>query len=357
MAPRGGPDRSPTVAFVYPNPRRELRAEVAAGRAPDTTLLGQNHLAELGLEARIHDPPVSPIGGRLLQRALWNLRELGLPWQLGDADVVITPLAQLFPLAARARRRPRVVVVNYGLCTIWARSSVARRRLLEASLRSAGAVVCLGEWQRQLLLRQTRLSPERVSTVLLGADERYFAPLPAAPGEPIVFAVGKDLARDYKTFAAAVERLDVRVEIATLPRNLDGVRLPPNARVRFPGPWSELRAAYARAGCVVIPQRRPDYPYGSEGGGLTALLEAMAMARPIVATDRPILHEYVEDGETAVLVPPEDPEALAAAIARVLAERAPSASLGAAARARVEAGLTTRHFARAIAPILRAVAR
>jgi len=33
--------RSPRVTFVYPNPRRELAAEVAAGRAPDTTLLGQ----------------------------------------------------------------------------------------------------------------------------------------------------------------------------------------------------------------------------------------------------------------------------------------------------------------------------
>jgi hypothetical protein len=33
------------VAFVYPNPRSQLAREVDAGEAPDSTLLGQNHLA------------------------------------------------------------------------------------------------------------------------------------------------------------------------------------------------------------------------------------------------------------------------------------------------------------------------
>ena len=106
---------------------------------------------------------------------------------------------------------------------------------------------------------------------------------------------------------------------------------------------------------MVIPQRRADYPFGSEGGGLTALLEAMASARAVVASDRPILEDYVEDGTHALLVPPEDPEALRDAIRRVLEERELAASLGTAARAEVEKGLTTRHFAAGIAPILRAV--
>src|SRR5207248_7212131 len=110
--------------------------------------LGQNHLAALGLDARLHDPALTRRGGGRLR---WNLREVTLPWELRDADVAFTPLAGLFPLLARARRRPRVVVVNYGLCTIWDRSSPARRALLRASLRSAATVVCLGDWQRRRL--------------------------------------------------------------------------------------------------------------------------------------------------------------------------------------------------------------
>ena len=347
MASRAG-SGPPQVAFVYPNPRAELAAEVVRGEAPDSTLLGQNHLVAFGIEARVHDPALTR---RAAGRLRWNLRELTLPWELGDADAAFTPLAGLFPLVARARRRPRVVVVNYGLCTIWERSSGARRALLGASLRSAAAVVCLGEWQRERLEEQTGA---RATTALLGIDARYFSPRPApAGGEPYVLAVGKDLARDYANFVEAVRRLGVRAEIAAYPRNLEGVRLPPGTRARAVSA-AELRDLYAGAACVVVPQRRQDYPYGSEGGGLTSLLETLAMARPLVATDRPILRDYVADGKTALLVPPEDPEALADAIRRVLSDDDLARRLGKAGRARVDAELTTRHFAARIAPILRA---
>ena len=346
MATPGGRTRRPRVAFVYPNPRRELAAEVAAGRAPDTTLLGQNHLAGLGLEATIED---FEGGGRLR----WNLREPFIAGRLASrADLVFTPLAALLPLAARARGRPKVVVVNYGLCTIWERSGAARRRLLRASLRSAARVVCLGSSQREQLLAQTGLAPEHVVTVRLGVDERFFQPRPQPEADdPLVLAVGKDLARDYATFVEAVASLGVRAEIACLPRNLEGIELPPRVRSRFVGP-GELRELYREAACVVVPQRRPEYPYGSEGGGLTALLEAMASARAVVATERPILADYLEHEENAVLVPPEDPGALADAIGRVLADRALAARLGTAARRSVEDGLTTRHFAEQIATVL-----
>ena len=164
MASRAG-SGPPQVAFVYPNPRAELAAAVARGEAPDSTLLGQNHLGALGIDARLHDPALTRRGSGRLR---WNLREVTLPWELGDADVAFTPLAGLFPLVARIRHRPSVVVVNYGLCTIWERSSRARRELLSASLRSAAAVVCLGEWQRERLEEQTG---GRATTALLGIDE------------------------------------------------------------------------------------------------------------------------------------------------------------------------------------------
>ena len=98
MASRRG-SGPPKVAFVLPNPRAELAAQVAAGEAPDSTLLGQNHLAALGVDARLHDPALTRRGGGRLR---WNLREVTLPWELGDADVAFTPLAGLFPLVARA---------------------------------------------------------------------------------------------------------------------------------------------------------------------------------------------------------------------------------------------------------------
>ena len=57
----------------------------------------------------------------------------------------------------------------------------------------------------------------------------------------------------------------------------------------------------------------------TEGLG-TSLLDAMACARPIVATNVGGIPEVVVDGETGFLVPPRDPAALAAAIVRLLAD-------------------------------------
>ena len=64
-----------------------------------------------------------------------------------------------------------------------------------------------------------------------------------------------------------------------------------------------------------------------------AVLEALACGAPVVATDVGGVAEYLGDG-AALLCPPGDPAALAAAMARVLDDDGLAASLSAAARAR-----------------------
>jgi len=73
-----------------------------------------------------------------------------------------------------------------------------------------------------------------------------------------------------------------------------------------------------------------------EGVG-RALSEAMLAGLPVVTTDVAGVGELVAHEETGLLVPPRDPAALAAAIARLAEDRALAARLGAAARRRVEA--------------------
>lgn len=340
------------ATFVYPNSRQTLLAGIAAGTEPDSILLGANHLGEHDIEVRIHDPLLSR---RVLRspfdRVAWNLRELTLPLEVGRCDVLFTPLANVLPLAARARSLP-VVVVNYGLNLIWGRASRRRRALLRRSFRAASRIVCLGESQRVELVQSVGIAADRVLCLLLPIDEIFFSPRPEPVDARTVLTVGKDLARDYDVFLQAVDGLDAPVRLAVHPRNLVGLELPPNTEAGLL-PSVELREAYANAACVVLPQRRDGYPYGSEGGGLTALLEAMAMGRPIVATERAILRDYVDDGVEALIVPPEDPVALRSAIERVLGDRELAGSLASAARARVEREHTTRRFAALLAPVLR----
>ncbi|PYO44937.1 MAG: hypothetical protein DMD33_01065 [Gemmatimonadetes bacterium] len=96
-------------------------------------------------------------------------------------------------------------------------------------------------------------------------------------------------------------------------------------------PPAELQALYARAAVVACPSRR-------EGFGV-ACLEAMAHARPVVATNVGGLRDLVVDGETGIVVPPRDPLALRTALEHLLADRELRQRLGAAGRERAR-----RHF-------------
>ena len=97
--------------------------------------------------------------------------------------------------------------------------------------------------------------------------------------------------------------------------------------VYLPGRVPDVAAWLRRADVLVHPVRW-------EGFGL-AVLEAMLAAVPVVATNVSSLPEIVADGETGILVPPDDFTALAAAVNRVLDERPPFGERG-RVRARAE---------------------
>jgi glycosyltransferase involved in cell wall biosynthesis len=64
----------------------------------------------------------------------------------------------------------------------------------------------------------------------------------------------------------------------------------------------------------------------------------------VVATRVGGIPEVVIDGETGLLVPPRDPEALAAAIVRLVRDRGLREKMGAAGRARVESAFSAEHM-------------
>jgi glycosyltransferase involved in cell wall biosynthesis len=341
------------VAFVYPNSRSEVVDRIARGEAPDTTLLGQNHLQALGIDATIHNPALRRRDRRsgLLHRITWNAREVALPWELRGIDVACTPLARAFPLMARLRRGPRVLLVSYHLCATYERSTPVARRLLQASIRSAAAVVCVSEEGARRLIELVGVDGTRVHVAQLGVDERFWAATPPAP-DGYVLTVGRDLARDYATFAAAIAELPVKAILVAKRENLAGIELPPNVEVRLDIGPDEVRSLYAGAACVVVPIRGDGHVYGTENSGTIALLEAMATGRPTIVTDRATLRDYVRPGESALAVPAEDAGALRESVARVLGDPALAATLGASARRAVDERFTTRALARRLARVI-----
>ena len=95
------------------------------------------------------------------------------------------------------------------------------------------------------------------------------------------------------------------------------------------GHQAEMVSVMRRATVVCLPSHREGMP--------KALLEAAACARPLVATDVPGCRDICRDGVTGILVPPQAPSALAAAIEHLLRDSALRRRLGRAARALVEA--------------------
>lgn len=120
--------------------------------------------------------------------------------------------------------------------------------------------------------------------------------------------------------------------------------------VAFLGARGDVPDLLAAADAFVFPSRREGMP--------GTVLEAMALEAPIVASDIPTVAEAVADGEHALLVPPEDPEALAAAIVATVRRPSEAAERADRARARFLAHFTidrvadqmVRFYERALAP-------
>jgi glycosyltransferase involved in cell wall biosynthesis len=101
-----------------------------------------------------------------------------------------------------------------------------------------------------------------------------------------------------------------------------------NSMVRFLGHRDDVPKLLAASDLLVLPSLYEGLP--------NVVLEAMRFRKAVVATSAPGTTELVTDGETGLLVPPQNPPALAEAIRNVLDDPALSRRLGEGGRARVE---------------------
>jgi len=160
-----------------------------------------------------------------------------------------------------------------------------------------------------------------------------------ATGKRLVMFLGT--AREHKgvddlvAAVAALARPDlVLALVGTDPDGATGRRL----RARLPAlrlipaiAFSEVPRYLEAADVVAVPQREgPD----TRGQVPAKLFDAMALARPIVATRVSMIPEILDGGGCGVLVPPGDAAALGAAIERVASDPEKARELGARARAR-----------------------
>ena len=224
-------------------------------------------------------------------------------------------------------------------------------------LRSAQWVVTCTEAGRRHLAALAP-SPATVSLAYHGLDLDRFASSPAARGgadgsDPtrpvVVLSVGRAVGKKgYDDLLAALARLPadlswrfVHVGGGVLAKDLQrqASRLGLAGRIEWRGaqPQPEVLAAYRAADLFVLAAK-----IGRDGdrdGLPNVLMEAQSQRLACVATALPGIAELIEDGSSGILVPPGDPDALAAALASLIRDPARRARLAAAGEARVR-----RHF-------------
>ena len=134
---------------------------------------------------------------------------------------------------------------------------------------------------------------------------------------------------------------------AALEERID--RLALRGRVRLLGQRDDVEALLRRSRVFVHASYEEGMP--------NAVLEAMAMERPFVATTAGHLREVITPGEQGLLTPPDDADGFAGHLVRLLRDETSRRRMGAAGRATVVAQFDDRAIARKLVGLLDAVCR
>jgi glycosyltransferase involved in cell wall biosynthesis len=340
---------------VLPNqPWQPYIASYRPGEAPDPNRL-RRLMAERGIDFEEIDPyppPRNPWGrSHPLYAGLDPLRTLRVLLRHRRADGVVSVFesGSLFLLLLRRlfRFRPPVMLWDVSEDDGWR----PRRLILDLVMPRMDKLLAL-TWQQQQATGQHYRLRAQPDVIGYGIDEDFYHPQFSREGEYLL-SVGEDLARDYPTMMAAVRDLPVSVVLKTR-QNVPSV---PDSRatVRFVRerlPYVGLRDLYAGASIVVVPLVPSAHP-----SGITAVFEAMAMGKPMIASDVPMTREFIVPGETGILVPVGDADGMRDAIADLLARPEALRRMGENARRHLEAHHSMKAFADRFAASLRAMAR
>ncbi|WP_233849307.1 glycosyltransferase family 4 protein [Paraburkholderia sp. HD33-4] len=221
---------------------------------------------------------------------------------------------------------------SYGIVRSWLYRKLMTRADRLTTLASENAELCQDYFQRD------------ATPLLYGLNTRDFPvnpPTQWTPRTPLrIAAIGNDRDRDWETLIKAFGN-DPRytVKLATRRRIPASLRAS-NVEIALFSGIRKQHELYDWADVIVVPLRP-----NSHASGITVMLEAAALGKPMIATDVGALRDYFPADEAAY-VPPFNPQALRDAVDRLAADphealrQAQAAAAGLLAR-----DLTTQHYA------------
>lgn len=293
----------------------DLDAQLAAADFPARRMHGVREALALG---RRYDAVIAPFaGGSMLPAAYAGARLHGKPFVLW-ASVWHQPRSLAHALALPVTRhiyRHAASVIAYG----------EHVRRFVTSIRGR---------DDDVFVAPQAVEPELFGRVVGDHEIREFRGRHGLGDGPLVLYCGRLMAaKGIEVLARAWPAIASRATLVVVGDGALGPLLTGRPHVRRLGalPRADLAVAYRAAELTVVPSIPT--PRFKEPWGLVCN-EAMSQGRPVVATGAvgAAAGGLVRDGETGLVVAPGDPEALAAAINRLLDDRRLRERLGAAAR-------------------------
>ncbi len=300
-------------------------------------------------------PPWAKAAGSLLNSVVYGIGGYGgdfasvLPSlrRIRGADVVLSTVDTVgIPLLLLQRAglvRTPIVYVAIGL----PERLVQLRRLrgmYRRALGGARAIISYAESEVEWL-RDWLGSDANVVFVPFGVDPHAFAP-DDRPADFDVVSVGADPRRDFSLLRTiAARRSELTFRIVASSEHARTLTVPGNVTIETDIPLEAVRDRLAAARVVALPVRDNSY-----SGATTTLLQAMAMAKPVVVsrTDAIASGYGLEDGVNCRLVPPGDADALERALLETLADADAATALGIRARQTVERSLSWERYTTAL---------
>jgi glycosyltransferase involved in cell wall biosynthesis len=238
------------------------------------------------------------------------------------------------------RSRPGFVTIGHRL------TAPKKQILLRLSRGILDQVLAYSPVQQEHARRIWGVPGEGARLIVYRSDTDFFQPATdneVKDGQ--ICSVGAEW-RDHKTLLCAVAGMQgITLKMTSYSpwtkrvQDLSGYKLPPNAEVsRYD--YVDLRKLYASSMFCVVPIQNADF-----AAGITAILEGMAMGKPVISTATVGMHPgIIRDGESGLLVPPYDPDALSRAIKRLWEDHNLRVRMGLNARRWVEQNATLRHW-------------
>lgn len=203
-----------------------------------------------------------------------------------------------------------------------------RLRAMQRAFARTDKFVVYSQMERGLYSETFGVPVERFSFMRWGVAPPIATPGPRMIRRPYVAALGGE-ARDFATLCEAARRLRrVQFVLIVRPSSLQGIAVPDNVAVHVNLPFADAWSLVWHADAALIPLRSEQTP-----NGLVTLVGGMHLGKAQVVTQSAGLSDYVEDGETALLVPARNAEAFAHAVERLVDEPALRSDVGRSAQA------------------------